>query len=296
MCIRDSVGGVDISGVDKSQAEQRLRNDLGERTRQPVTVLAGDMSSTIEPAQSGMQVDWGATVDQAGQQPLNPITRIRSFFETREVGIISKITDEGLNRSLNRVERELTRDAENAKLSVGADGKADIKGDKPGQTVDRELLDTEVRENWLNTDGRVNVEATITPADADKDAAERAAKQYVKPATAKNLVFHGRDKVDGVITPQNWHEILTFKVDGGEFMPEWNTKKAQEILGEQLSSTEVEYRDASFEFSGDDVKVVPSKDGVAIKWKETLGDFQAKALDKKKREHKVVYELSLIHI
>nr|WP_255463717.1 VanW family protein [Corynebacterium sp. LK28] len=285
-----TVGGVDISGVDKSQAEQRLRNDLGERTRQPVTVNAGNMSSTIEPTQSGMQVDWGATVDQAGQQPLNPITRIRSFFETREVGIISRITDESLNRSLNRVERELTRDPQNAALTVNNEGKADIKEDKPGQTVDRELLATEVRENWLNTDGRVNVEATITPADADKDAAERAAKQYVAPATAKNLVFHGRDKVDGVITPQDWHSILTFKVDGGEFMPQWNTDKAKEVLGEQLSSTEVEYRDASFEFNGDDIKVVPSKDGVAIKWKDTFGDFQAKALDKKKREHKVVYE------
>lgn len=285
-----TVGGVDISGVDKSQAEQRLRNDLGERTRQPVTVNAGNMSSTIEPTQSGMQVDWGATVDQAGQQPLNPITRIRSFFETREVGIISRITDESLNRSLNRVERELTRDPQNAALTVNNEGKADIKEDKPGQTVDRELLATEVRENWLNTDGRVNVEATITPADADRDAAERAAKQYVEPATAKNLVFHGRDKVDGVITPQDWHSILTFKVDGGEFMPQWNTDKAKEVLGEQLSSTEVEYRDAGFEFNGDDIKVVPSKDGVAIKWKDTFGDFQAKALDKKKREHKVVYE------
>lgn len=285
-----TVGGVDISGVDKSQAEQRLRNDLGERTRQPVTVLAGNMSTKLEPTQSGMQVDWGATVDQAGQQPLNPITRIRSFFETREVGIISKITDENLNRSLNRVERELTRDPQNAELSVNTEGKADIKEDKPGQTVDRELLSSEVRDNWLNTDGRVNVEATITPADADKDAAERAAKQYVVPATAKKLVFHGREKVDGVITPQNWHDILTFKVEGGEFMPQWNTEKVQEILGEQLSSTEVEYRDASFEFHGDDIEVVPSKDGVAIQWKETLGDFQAKALDKKKRDHQVLYE------
>lgn len=285
-----TVGGVDISGVDKSQAEQRLRNDLGERTRQPVTVLAGNMSTKLEPTQSGMQVDWGATVDQAGQQPLNPITRIRSFFETREVGIISKITDENLNRSLNRVERELTRDPQNAELSVNTEGKADIKEDKPGQTVDRELLNSEVRDNWLNTDGRVNVEATITPADADKDAAERAAKQYVVPATAKKLVFHGREKVDGVITPQNWHDILTFKVEGGEFMPQWNTEKVQEILGEQLSSTEVEYRDASFEFHGDDIEVVPSKDGVAIQWKETLGDFQAKALDKKKRDHQVLYE------
>ena len=180
-----TVGGVDISGVDKSQAEQRLRNDLGERTRQPVTVNAGNMSSTIEPTQSGMQVDWGATVDQAGQQPLNPITRIRSFFETREVGIISRITDESLNRSLNRVERELTRDPQNAALTVNNEGKADIKEDKPGQTVDRELLATEVRENWLNTDGRVNVEATITPADADKDQAVRGPGDGEEPGVPR---------------------------------------------------------------------------------------------------------------
>src|SRR5699024_5772148 len=103
-----TVGGVDIGGMSESQAEQRLRLKLGEQVREPVTVKAGNMSSMLEPTQAGLQVDWGATVAQAGKQPLNPITRIRSFFETREVGIISKITAEPLNREMNRVSRELT--------------------------------------------------------------------------------------------------------------------------------------------------------------------------------------------
>ena len=77
-----TVGGVDIGGMGSAQAEQRLRNDLGEKVRQPVTVKAGNMSSQLEPTQSGLRVDWGKTVAQAGKQPLNPITRIKSFMKS----------------------------------------------------------------------------------------------------------------------------------------------------------------------------------------------------------------------
>lgn len=85
-----TVGGVDIGGMGSAQAEQRLRNDLGNKVREPVTVKAGNMSSKLEPTQSGLRVDWEKTVAQAGKQPLNPITRIKSFFEKREVGIVSE--------------------------------------------------------------------------------------------------------------------------------------------------------------------------------------------------------------
>ena len=62
-----TVGGVAIGGMTEEQAEQRLRIDLGDEVREPVIVNAGNMSSTIQPSQSGLQVDWGATVDQAGR-------------------------------------------------------------------------------------------------------------------------------------------------------------------------------------------------------------------------------------
>ncbi|HIW94949.1 MAG TPA: VanW family protein [Candidatus Corynebacterium gallistercoris] len=287
-----TVGGVDIGGMTESQAEQRLRLDLGEQVREPVRIHAGNMDSSLEPTQSGLQVDWEATVDQAGQQPLNPITRIRSFWETREVGIISKVTDEPLNRAMNRVTRELTRDAENAELSVNAEGRAEVKDDVPGQTVDRDALRANVVDNWLNKERLITQEADVVEATIRKDAAEKAVKDVVEPATSGNLIFHGRDGVDGVITPQNMHTILSFAPDeeAKGFRPEWNTDAAQEILAEQLNGTEVQYRDASFDFSGGGLAVVPSQDGVAIKWDDTLADFQGKALAKDAREFDVVYE------
>lgn len=47
-----TVGGVDIGGMTEGQAEQRLRLDLGEMTRKPVTVNAGNMSTKLDPPQS----------------------------------------------------------------------------------------------------------------------------------------------------------------------------------------------------------------------------------------------------
>lgn len=287
-----AVGGVDIGGLTESQAEQRLRIELEDQVREPVRVHAGNMDSSLQPMQSGLQVDWKATVEQAGQQPLNPITRIRSFWETREVGIISKITDEPLNRAMNRVTRELSRDAENAELSINAEGRAEIKDDIPGQTVDRDTLRANVVENWLNTERLIEQEADVVEAVIRKEAAKKAVTDVVEPATSGNLVFHGRDEVDGLITPQNMHSILSFAPDeeAKGFRPEWNTEVAQELLEEQLDGTEVRYRDAGFDFASGSLSVIPSQDGVSIKWDDTLHDFQGKALSKDKREFDVVYE------
>lgn len=285
-----TVGGVDIGGMDQTAAEKRLRNDLGNTTRETVIVNAGNMSTKLEPTQSGLNVDWAKTVKQAGQQPKNPITRVRSFFEKREVGIISDISDENLNRTLDRMSRELTRQPKNAAISVNPAGLADISQDVPGQTVNAESLRAGIKQDWLNTNHVVNVDATVVDANIRTAAAQKAADDFVKPAGSSNLVFHGRNHVDATITPLNLSQILSFEEAGNGFKPKWNTDAAKTILQKQLASTEVPFRNASFKFSGDNFDVTPSQDGVIIKWDETFGDFAALALDTKKRDHEVKYE------
>ena len=285
-----TVGGVDIGGMTSEQAEQRLRNELGEGVRSPVTVNAGNMNSVIDPIQSGLQVDWGATVDQAGKQPWNPITRITSFWKAREVGIVSSINDANLNRTVLRLERELSREAENAALSINDQGKADIKEDQPGQKVDRKVAREGIEKNWLNTNHELTVDHNVINAAIRTDSAEKLAKDVVEPATSGPLTFKGRDEVNALINPQDMGKILTFAEDGNNLKAEWNNDAAKELLQPQLAGTEVEFRNANFEVNGSDLTVIPHSDGILIKWDETLGDFAAKALDKDNREHDVIYE------
>lgn len=285
-----TVGGVDIGGMTPNQASQRLRNELGEDVRAPFTVEAGNMYSIIDPTQSGLQVDWAGTVEQAGKQPINPITRLTSFWQTREVGIVSTINDASLNRAVMRVERELTREASNAAITIDETGKGIITKDVPGQTVDRATVRQDVEKNWLNTDHVVETKANVVNAAIRTDSAEKLVKDIVEPATSAPLVFIGRNDVRGQIQAADMGRVLRFEEDGNNLRPIWDLEGAKGVLQPQLASTEVEFRNASFTEVGGNLSVVPHSDGVSIKWEDTLGDIQAKALDLVKRDHEVIYE------
>lgn len=285
-----TVGGVDVGSMSTQQAEARLKNQLSEGLRAPVEVTAGDMSTSLDPTSSGLAVDWEATIDQAGEQPLNPVTRIMSFFQEREVGIVSAFDDNLLDGALTRVEDDLTRDPENAELSIDDSGNADIVDDVAGQTVDTAEVRDGVRDHWLNEDRLVAVDAEVTEADVRRDAADEAVEEVVDKVTAGDVVFAGRDDTDGVLRPADMGEIVTFVPEGGAFRVDWDREVAQGILDEQLSSTEVEFRNAGFTGTGSTPQVTPSQDGVTIDWDETLDPIEEKLLDTDERRHEVTYE------
>ena len=85
-----TVAGVPVGGLAFADAEQTLRAQIEPRTTRPVPVAVGDATSTVDPDTAGLSVDWTATIAQAEHQPLNPITRIESFFTTREIGVVTR--------------------------------------------------------------------------------------------------------------------------------------------------------------------------------------------------------------
>lgn len=285
-----AVGGVDIGGMAYEQAEQRLRNNLGDSARTPVTVNAGDMQTIIEPPQSGLGVDWAATVEQAGQQPLNPITRVQSFFESREVGMVTSASGENLNRAVTRATRELTREPKNADLAINDEGRAQVTPSEDGQTIDPVILREAVETRWLNRDHRLTLQAEIVRPKITTKSAEDTARDVIDPATSSPLEFRGRDEVTALINPSDMGKIISFTPEGEGFVVNWNIEAAQKILEPQLSETVKEGRDASFRVAGNSLEVIPHQDGVSIDWDKTLGDLREKFLDDSHRDYDVAYE------
>lgn len=284
-----SVGGVDIGGMSPNQAEVRLRNQLADEVKTPVDVTAGGLETTVDPVTSGLTVDWDATVDQAGEQPKNPITRVTSFWQTREVGTVSHFNDNLVNGAVRRVADDLSQDASNATLAINDQGKADIADDVDGQSVEQDAVDAAIRDNWLNTDHRVSVDADVTRAAVSREEADKVAREVVDKVTSGDLVFAGRDNVEGVLRPADMGRVVTFVPDGDSLRTDWNTEAAKEILTGQLGQTEVEFRNANFEVNGNDLTVIPSQDGVEIDWEKTLDKLQDKLLDTRERHHDVTY-------
>ncbi|MCW2710164.1 MAG: VanW family protein, partial [Marmoricola sp.] len=61
------VEGISIAGLGPDEAEQRLRDGLRERVREPIGITYGDGRSTsVDPAEAGLSVDYAASVREAG--------------------------------------------------------------------------------------------------------------------------------------------------------------------------------------------------------------------------------------
>ena len=132
-----SVAGVSVGGMDRAAAEQKLHQQIEPRLTQPVPVHAGDVDATIDPAKAGLRLDWGATLDSAGSQPLNPWTRLTSFFGTREVGVVTQVERVALAAEVEAL--RATTDREPAEGTIRFEGTTPVAVDpKPGQTIDAE--------------------------------------------------------------------------------------------------------------------------------------------------------------
>jgi len=67
-----SVRGVDIGGMSTEEATATLEAELGDEAAAPMPVTAGEASTELVPAESGLAVDWEATASQASGLILRP--------------------------------------------------------------------------------------------------------------------------------------------------------------------------------------------------------------------------------
>lgn len=278
-----TVGGVAIGGMKPADAREKLS---AEFTYKPVEVSANDMRTTVDPQAAGLAPDWDATIAAAGTPPLNPITKITSFFTTTEVPIQSEVGD-GFAPAMQAVATELTREPVDGGLSL-VDGSVNRIPPVIGQTATEESVSDAVLHNWLNPDG-VIVEVTEVPPAIGDEEIDAAEKGPAKKALAADIVAHGNDKVDGIIPRNRMGEILTFAPENGVLRPEVNVDRAREILNENLQTTDVAHKNATLTLTGGGRSVTPHVDGTVIDWEKTLEGFPERVLGDEK-EFDVTYK------
>jgi hypothetical protein len=142
-----AVAGVPIGGLERTAAEQRLREEIEPRLTQPVPVRAGTVQATLDPAAAGLALDWPATLDQAGEQPLNPWTRLTSLFTSREVGVATTADREQLVGALEALRPQTDRPP--AEGTIRFEGTRPVPVDPvPGQSLDIAGAAGAMRAGW----------------------------------------------------------------------------------------------------------------------------------------------------
>ncbi|WP_070377415.1 VanW family protein [Rhodococcus sp. WMMA185] len=267
-----TVAGVDVGGSTREAAAATLEAQVGPRVDQPVTVQAGDVSAELVPAAAGLGVDWEATLDRADSQPLNPFTRLASFFFTDEIGVVSTRDDAAMTAAIDDLRGQTDREPREG--DVVFEDAAPVPVDPlTGQTLDGEGASAALTERWAFGQ-TVELPVDVVPVTVTREGVQRALDEIATPAVSADLVFAGRDGEAATLQREQVGAVLGFEPDGnGGLKPTYNLEAATDILAPQLESTEVEPKDATIALSGGSPTVVPAVVGDLVQWPQTLQEL-----------------------
>ena len=262
-----TVAGVDVGGMSHADAEAKLRQQIEPRLSLPFKAKAGDVETEIDPKAAGLALDWDSTIDRAGSQPLSPITRLTSFFTSREVGFATTSDQAKLTAALEGMRATTDHDA--AEGTIKFDGaKPSAVEPKQGQKLEVDKASGVVLADWAK--GKVELPVATTPVKTTKEGVEKALNEVAKPAVAAPVVVKGEGK-DATVTPEQIATVLVFEPgDGGALNARIDNGKFAEAAGPQLKETEKEGKDAEVVFDTGAPVVKESVDGVGVDWDKSL--------------------------
>lgn len=284
-----AVGGVEIGRMDRADAQAKLERDLKDKVTAPIKVRAGELETTVLPAEAGITPNWKATVDSTGKMSYNPITWVMDFFRQREIPISSDADPQLLDAAVHRIAEDLHREPADASINL-AEGKAELIPAVTGQSVEPRWVEADLLSEWLNPDG-IDLEAKKNPPAIDDSVAQKIINGPAKRALSAPIVLHGQDGVDGVIPPERMGEILHFHAepDTKKIRPEVDIEAAHGILNETLAETEKERQNARIGYSGGQRVITPHVDGLKINWEESLADFPERVIGDSSKEWDASY-------
>ena len=185
-----TVAGQQIGGLSHDDAEQRVRAVVEPRTTQPVAVAVGDVTSDIDPRTAGLAVDWSGTIDRAGSQPLNPITRLRSFFTTREVGVATDVDADALDSALQQLAPVVSKQP--VEGTVRFDGVTPVPVPPvDGQELDLDAAKQTLEREWTSGE-RVHLPVRVLPPTTTQDDVTKAVTDVATPAVSGPVTVVGR--------------------------------------------------------------------------------------------------------
>ncbi|MFL6143817.1 MAG: VanW family protein [Labedaea sp.] len=264
-----TVAGVDIGGLSHADAEQALRREIEPRLSRPVHLRVGGTEETIDPVQAGLRLDWQATLNRAGGQPLNPITRLTSLFSGHEIGVATGTDNLRLTAAVETLRVKTNVDP--VEGGIRYDGLTPVAVEPHnGRQLDADAARKKIIDQWANGDP-IDLPVRDTPVHTSPDGVRAALDAIARRAVSGPVTVHGEGK-DATLAPAAIAGALIFEPDGnGGLTAKLDHAKIVAAVQPQLASTEKEGKDAQIVFSGGKPTVQESVDGKTINWDTSLG-------------------------
>jgi len=185
-----TVAGVDVGGLDRTTAQAELDKVLGPRAAEPITLTAGEASTTLDPATAGLALDTAATADELTAFSMNPGRLWEHLFGGKAEPPVLTVDQAALEQQV---------EALRAGLEVApVDGTVQFVDGAPTSTPAADgsaLVADEIAETltagWLVTDGAIELPTEPVAPAITQEETDAALAQAQKVVSAPVVVSVG---------------------------------------------------------------------------------------------------------
>jgi vancomycin resistance protein YoaR len=262
------VAGVDVGGLSRGAAVARLDARFDKVAATPVTFTAGGGSFLLAANQLAVEPDWGAAVAAAGRAgdgfgPIRGLRRLRTRFFGAEVLPRLAVSSAALDFALDGIAAQVDRTPRSAALVLRG-LRVEAVAERAGARLERE----EAAEIIVRALGRLDrasapvalpvaVAPALVTAEMLGPAARRARVAVSAPVLLKGASHSWR------LSRERLASLLDLPANG-EMRIGFTGPGADEYFRELSRRVDKPAMDAQFAAYGQGIRIVPSRDGLAL--------------------------------
>ena len=261
-----TVEGVPIGGMTTSQAAQTLEEALGERAEAPIAVNIAGTTSTVDPAEAGLTVDWQATAESAGSRVWNPaILWSRLTDGTQPIDPVFSVDQAKLDAATAALATKTATEPTEPEITFTKEDQPKLAAGKDGITLDTASAADVLRSAYFTQDDApIALPVDEIPPTVSAGQAEQVLTTMARPAVSGPVTVRVED-TDVEATPAQIAKALTFAVANGTLEPKLDAKKLRAELDDELDPLESPGSNATIVIRDDKPVILKSKKGLAVK-------------------------------
>jgi vancomycin resistance protein YoaR len=280
------VGGVDLSGLSRAAATERLTVAARDLQAAPLTLQAGAASQRLRRSRAGVELDVEATVTAAlavGRGGPLDLDRFRGWFRAIDVPWKARVVAERLHRQLAALDgkvgsevREPTIRIGGQELTLGAKGGTGASGTgaggavavevvpgRPGQAIDRAGAEAALLAAAAAPAGTaVRLPIGERPPSIGPEAAQAAADRAAALLGAPVEVTAGDGSAS--LRPADLAPLVRAQAAAGKLRLSLDPAALDRLLRQKAPFAYTEPKDARFQPAGATVRILPAVEGLEV--------------------------------